>query len=206
MLNFLKARHALGSAALALGLCLLSSPAMADTLPSGDRTHGNAGIEPAYNFSDGTIVYLLTPERLAPLGPDNPLLNLPPSAISPMYLVVYPAGTPGVFNCMGVPGNCPDHDGAIAGVATGLESSVYGTDPTLVPGHDHLVAGRGTAGYNTARHVHIELFTSSAAVTHITMLSQLQAAWASGGLRDVDSGITFLAPIVSRASYLAGTP
>ncbi len=206
MLRSLRHRHVLGLAVVAVGLCLLPTTAIADTLPSGDRVHGKAGIEPAYNFSDGTIVYLLTPDRLAPLGPNNPLINLPSTAWSPMYLVVYPAGTPGIFNCMGVPGNCPDHDGAIAGVATSVEASVYGSDPALVPGHDHLVAGHGTENYNTARHVFVELFTSSAAVTHITTLAQLQAAWASGALKEVDTGITFLGSIVSRQSYLAGTP
>src|SRR2546429_7198336 len=54
-------------------------------------------------------------------------------AVAPLYLIVYPPGTPGTFNCMGAPGNCPDHGGVIAGVATQVMPSVYGTDPSAVP-------------------------------------------------------------------------
>ncbi len=190
---------------LALGsLGLLPSAVGADTLPSGERALGNATIEPAYNDFDGTIVYLLTPNRLAPLGPNNPINTVNTNAVAPLYLIVYPPGTPGIFNCMGVAGNCPDHGGVIAGVATSVEGSVYGSDPNLVPGHDHLVGMPHTGDFNVPWHVYVELFTSTSAVTHITTLAELQAAWASGGIREVDTGITFACAVVSRSAYLAG--
>src|SRR2546422_9923914 len=194
-------------------VCLFPLSALADSLPSGERTLGQTSIEPAYDDSTGTFVYLLTPERLAPLGPDNPINSVNPHAVAPLFLVVYPAGTAGTFNCMGVPGNCPDHSGAIAGAATAIMPSVYGTDPTAVPGHDHLVGIAKTGGdFNVPWRVFIELFTSKEAVTHITTLAQLEAAWTSGAIlatgsgKGIDTGITFVCAVVSEAAYMAGTP
>lgn len=194
------------AAAVVAAAGLFPMTGFAGTLPSGERTHGNVTIEPAYNDFDGSIVYLQTPNRLAPLGSNNPITNVNAHAVAPLYLIVYPPGTPGTFNCMGVPGNCPDHGGAIAGVATANMSSVYGTNPALVPGHDHLVGLPHTGDFNAAWHVYVELFTSSQAVTHITTLSALQTAWDTHSLMQLDSGITFLCAVVSEASYMAGTP
>jgi hypothetical protein len=191
---------------LAAIACLLPINVLADSLPSGERTHGNVSIEPAYNDFDGSIVYLLTPNRLAPLGPNNPINNVNSHAVAPLFLVVYPPGTPGTFNCMGVPGNCPDHSPTIAGVATSVEPGVYGTNPGAVPGHDHLVGVRPTGDFNVPWHVYIELFTSSTAVTHITTLSELEAAWSSGSILELDSGITFVCAVVSQHVYLGGSP
>jgi hypothetical protein len=192
---------------LAVGLLgLLPSTVGADALPSGERALGNATIEPAYDDFDGSIVYLLTPNRLAPLGANNPINKVNGNAVAPLYLIVYPPGTPGTLNCMGVPGNCPDHGGVIAGVATSVEGSVYGSDPNLVPGHDHLVGMPHTGDFNVPWHVWIVLFTSPSAVTHITTLSQLEAAKASGGITELDSGITFACSVVSRSAYEAGKP
>jgi hypothetical protein len=191
---------------LAAIACLLPINVLADSLPSGERTHGNVSIEPAYNDFDGSIIYLLTPNRLAPLGANNPINKVNSHAVAPLFLIVYPPGTPGVFNCMGVPGNCPDHAGAIAGVATSVMPGVYGTNAGAVPGHDHLVGVRPTGDFNVPWHVYIELFTSSTAVTHITTLSGLQAAWSSGSILELDSGITFVCAVVSERTYLAGTP
>lgn len=191
--------------ALAAIVAILPSTAAA-SLPSGERQLGNASIEPAYNDADGSIVYLLTPNRLAPLGPDNPINTVNAHAVAPLYLIVYPPKTQGVFNCMGVPGNCPDHAGVIAGVATSVRPDVYGTDATAVPGHDHLVGMPRTGDFNVPWHVYIELFTSSAAVSHITTLAELNSAWSTGALQQLDSGITFLCAVVSENAYLAGTP
>jgi hypothetical protein len=63
-----------------------------------------------------------------------------------------------------------------------------------------------TGDFNIAWHVYVELFNSQSAVTHITTLAQLQAAWSSGGLKELDSGITFVCSVVSEHAYLAGTP
>ena len=196
----------IGLTVAVLALAGIPSTVGADTLPSGERALGNATIEPAYDDFNGGIVYLLTPNRLAPLGANNPINKVNGNAVAPLYLIVYPPGTPGTLNCMGVPGNCPDHGGVIAGVATSVESSVYGTDPNLVPGHDHLVGMPHTGDFNVPWHVWIELFTSRSAVTHITTLAQLQAEWASGGIRELDSGITFACSVVSSSAYMAGKP
>lgn len=194
-------------------VCLFPLSALASSLPSGERTLGQVSIEPAYDDSTGNLVYLATPNRLAPLGSNNPINGVDPHAAAPLYIVVYPPGTEGTFNCMGVPGNCPDHNGVIAGVATGVEPNVYGTDPSTVPGHDHLVGVAPTGGdFNVPWHVYVELFTPGATVTHITTLAQLQAAWASGAIlqtasgQGIDTGITFACSVVSQGAYQAGTP
>lgn len=206
-------RNGLKRAAMVLAVCTVTAPvlALATDLPSGERYHGQTTVEPAYDDSNGNLVYLLTPNKLAPLG-SHPFGGNQHAA-APLYIVVYPPTTSGTFNCMGVPGNCPDHDATIAGVATAVENGTYGTDPTLVPGHDHLVGVASTGGdFNVPWHVYVELFTSPTAVTHITMLSQLQTAWASGAIlktasgQGVDTGITFICAAVPQSTYLAGQP
>ncbi|HKW58963.1 MAG TPA: hypothetical protein VJR46_04325 [Candidatus Dormibacteraeota bacterium] len=194
--------------ALASTLLFAAIPvsAAADSLPSGEHAHGRVTIEPAYDDFNGSIVYLQTPDRLAPLNPTQPINNVNSHAVAPLFLVVYPPGTPGTFNCMGNPGNCPDHDGAIAGVATAVMPDVYGTNATAVPGHDHLVGLPRTGDFNVPWHVYVELFTSTSAVRHITTLGQLQAAWSSGDLVELDSGITFLCPVVSARAYASSAP
>jgi len=190
---------------LAMSALLFQVNAFAAGLPTGERALGNATIEPAYNDYDGSVVYLLTPNRLAPLGPNNPINNVNPHAVAPLYLIVYPPGTAGTFNCMGVPGNCPDHAGAIAGLANSKEPLVY-TDASAVPGHDHLVGMPRTGDFNVAWRVFVELFKPGVTVTHITTLAQLKAAWSANSLDEVDTGITFVCSVVSEHAYLAGTP
>lgn len=206
---------AVGLGLLTAGVLTLSTSfATADTaLPSGERTLGHVSIEPAYDDSTGIPVYLATPARLAPLSQNNPINDVNSHAAAPLYIVVYPPGTAGTFDCMGVPGNCPDHDAVIAGVATSVEPTVYGTDASAVPGHDHLVGVASTGGdFNVPWHVYIEVFTSKKAVTHITTLALLKKAWESGAIektpsgQGVDTGITFVCAVVSRAEYQAGTP
>ena len=205
MRNLLTVKRVLFAFAF-VAICLFPFNALADTLPSGERSHGNVTIEPAYNDADGSIIYLQTPDHHAPLGPTNTTQQVNPHAVAPLYLIVYPAGTSGTFNCMGVPGNCPDHGGAIAGLAAGQMPSVYPV-AAAVPGHDHLVGVAKTGGdFNVAWHVYVELFTSTGAVHHITTLTDLNNTKDSGGLKEVDTGIVFLCTIVSESSYLAGTP
>lgn len=205
MRNPMTVKRVLISCGLA-ALCLFQFNAFADSLPSGERSHGDVTIEPAYDDTDGSIVYLQTPNHHAPLGPTNTTQQVNPHAVAPLYLIVYPAGTTGTFNCMGVPGNCPDHGGAIAGLAASVIPSVY-PSANAVPGHDHLVGVAKTGGdFNVAWRVYVELFTSTGAVHHITLLTDLNATKASGGVREVDTGIVFLCSIVSESSYLAGTP
>lgn len=205
MRKSLTVKRVLVSCGLA-ALCLFQFNAFADSLPSGERSHGDVTIEPAYNDADGSIVYLATPNHLAPLGPTNTIQQVNPHSVAPLYLIVYPAGTAGTFNCMGVPGNCPDHAGAIAGLAASVIPSVY-PSANAVPGHDHLVGVANTGGdFNVPWHVYVELFSSTAAVHHITLLTDLNSTKASGGLEEVDTGIVFLCAIVSESSYLAGAP
>jgi hypothetical protein len=199
-----KLRKGLKRAAMVLAVCTVTAPvlALATDLPSGERYHGQTRTEPAYDDSNGNLVYLLTPDN-APF----PANQVNSHAVAPLFLVVYPTGTKGTFNCMGVPGNCPDHDGLIAAAATGLEPGVYGTNPAAVPGHDHLVGVASTHGdFNVAWHVWVELFTGKTPITHITTLAGLDEAKGAGGILEVDSGITFLCSVVSRAAYMAGTP
>jgi hypothetical protein len=171
-------------------------------LPSGERVVGKAAVEPAYNAETGSLLYLLTPEK-APLPS-----KANGHATSPLYLVEYPPGsTVGTLNCMGVPGNCPDHDGTIAGVATGVMPSVYGSDPTQVPGHDHLVDPPGGQDWNVAWQVIVVLFTNSqAANTHLTTEAQIQQAVANGDAIEVDLGFAFNCSSVPAQLYWKGTP
>ena len=197
---------------LAAAAALTPIAAAADTSPTGERALGNATIEPAYNDFDGSTVFLLTPNRLAPLGAANPINGVNEHAVAPLYLVVYPPGTPGTFDCMGVPGNCPDHDGVIAGLATSVRPGVYGTIPAAVPGHDHLVGMPRTGDFNVPWHVYVQLFTDTSRVSHITTLAELRAAWASGAVdptpsgQGIDTGITFVCAVVSASAYAAATP
>lgn len=197
-------------AALMTGpVLLMASPGLSVATPTGERMVGNAlkghgaVIEPAYDYNNGELTYLLTPTG----APFPSKANA--HAVAPLYLVVYPSSYPGwTLNCMGVPGNCPDHDGQIAGAATAIMPSVYGTDPAAVPGHDHLVGSANTGGdFNVAWHVWVILFTNSAAAdTHITTLDALNGALDDGNAISVDSGITFNCNIVSSAVYARGVP
>src|SRR5262245_16673924 len=202
-------RKSLIPAAVAAALAIGAGPAQATSLPSGERFLGNASnghgavIEPAYDDATGALTYILTPTGAPFPSKANE------HAVAPLYIVVYPATYPGwTLSCMGVPGNCPDHDGLIAGAATAIEPGVYGTDPGAVPGHDHLIGLANSGGdWNVAWHVFVILFTNSqAADTHITTRGQLNAALASGDAISVDSGIVFNCSAVSAAAYWRGAP
>ena len=195
-----------------------NGPAVSD--PTGERAVGKAAIEPAYDDVTGGLVYILTPEK-APLP-----THADGHAIAPLYIVAYPPSSTAVtspehFNCEGVPGNCPDHDGLIAGVATNDgsnpnlpvgEPSVYGTKPALVPGHDHLLAPPASHGdFNIAWEVKEVLFTPKAVTdnvldTHITTESQLETLLNNGDVREIDLGFSFTCAVVSPATYAHGTP
>ncbi len=208
----LRPAAALGSAALLalLVACAQDTPsapataprlatAAAGALPSGERLVGQVSVEPAYDYNTGGLVYLGTP-IMSPF----PAKANAQHASAPLYLIEYPPGSnPGTLNCMGVPGNCPDHDGEVAGAATQIMPSVYGSDPTVGPGHDHLVAAASTGGdFNVAWEVHEILFTSAqAAQTHITTLTQLQYALTHGQAIDQDLGFAFNCNIVPASLY-----
>lgn len=194
--------------AAALGLAALvgASPAMAGGgLPTGERILGQSAIEPAYNDVTGNLVYLLTPVR----SPFPTHTNW--HSVAPLYLVEYPPSAEpgiGILNCMGVPGNCPDHDGIVAGVAVGAEPGVYGSNPGAVPGHDHLVGVASShEDFNVAWEVIEIVFTNSAAANHhLTTIAAVEAAEAAGDARPIDLGFAFHCSIVSAAAYNSGTP
>jgi hypothetical protein len=186
--------------AFGMAAVLGASPVAASGIPTGETLLGTSLIEPAYNDITGNIIYLLTPQK-SPFP-----THTSTHAVAPLWLVEYPVGsTVGTLNCMGVPGNCPDHDGAVAGAAAGIMPSVYGAGTI---GHDHLVAPPGRAGdFNVAWEVVEVLFTSNAAAnTHLTTLAAVNSAIASGNAIAVDLGFAFHCSVVPAAAYNAGAP
>lgn len=205
---FRTVRTVVSLGAAVLGLWIATAPAFASgTEPTGERMHGQSAIEPAYDYMTGQLVYLQTPINIS--TPPNST-NTNPRAVAPLYLVMYPPGSTVLanhnLNCMGVPGNCPDHDGVVAGIATQVMSGVYGNNPAVVPGHDHLVGVANTGGdFNVAWEVWEVLFTNSAAANHhITTLAELDAATGSGNAIKFDLGFNFHCSIVSAAAYNHG--
>jgi hypothetical protein len=193
---------------------LAASAAAAGPLPSGERIiggHGAVGgavVEPVYDDMTGAIRYVSTPR-----GTPDPVKSNP-RASAPFYLPVYPVGsTIGVaLNCEHLPENCPDHGGAVAGLAQAFEPGVYGEG---VLGHDHLMAGPGSHGdFNVAWVPTLVLFTNSAAAnTHVTTLAQLEALRESGDVIEVPlngtnglPNLTFHCSVVSAAVYEHGSP
>lgn len=178
-----------------------ASAAAAGSLPSGERMIGQASVEPVYNDMTGRIAFVSTPVKAPNPVPANPV------SWAPIYLPVYPTGsTVGTLNCMGVPGNCPDHDGIIAGAAMGIVPSVYGAG---VIGHDHLLAPPASGGdFNIAWEPVLVLFTSSeAANEHVTTLAQINALVASGQAIEISiPPATFLCAVVPAVVYWNGTP
>lgn len=190
-----------GTVALALTLAGGAAPVGAAGVPSGERMVGQSSIEPVYDDMTGAIAYVSTPIHIP-----SPI-HTNPRAWAPFYLPVYPTGsTVGTLNCMGVPGNCPDHDGIIAGAAMGIMPGVYGGG---VIGHDHLMAGPGSGGdFNIAWEPVLVLFTSTAAANeHITTLAQIDAALARHDVIEVPiAPATFHCSVVPAVVYEHGTP
>ncbi len=186
-------------------LAMGAAPASAAT-PSGERMHGQSSIEPVYDDMTGAVAFVSTPIHVTDPVHTNP------HAWAPFYLPVYPTGsTVGTLDCMGIPGNCPDHDGFVAGVAVLAMPSVYGDG---VIGHDHLMASPGSGGdFNIAWQPVLVLFTSKAAANeHITTLAQLNAAVGRGAAIEVWTGVngapnlTFHCSVVPAVAYWNGAP
>jgi hypothetical protein len=184
-------------------------PQVQTGVPSGEHVVGNAAIEPAYNADTGELMYLLTPEKVPLPSKANG------HATSPLYLVEYPAGSTaaggGHFNCEGVPGNCPDHDGAVAGAAVQVMPAVYGTDPTTVLGHDHIADPPGKPDFNIAWEVIEVLFTPKALTddavnTRLTTDTAVKAAVQAGDAIEVDLGFAFNCSVVPASLYWKGAP
>jgi len=197
---------AAGSTGLAASRAMIPAASGAAT---GERLVGNAAVEPAYNADTGELMYLLTPIK-APL-PSHANAH----AVSPLYIVEYPAGSTaagdGHFNCEGVPGNCPDHAGDLAGVAVANMQSVYGDDPTKVPGHDHIGDPPGKPDFNVAWEVVVVLFTDQAVTdgavnNRLTTDAQIDAAVEAGDAITIDLGFAFNCSVVPESLYWRGTP
>lgn len=198
---------------IALVVAVPPAAAVADTLPTGEVTFGQSTVEPAYNDIDGTIIYLLTPNK----AHENANFT---HAVAPLYLIMYPksAGpTIGTVNCKHQPmDNCPDHGPLVAGLAMAAVPSVYGADVGGVGaggvwGHDHLVAAPpsppATGDFNIAWEPVAVLFTSPEAVTHITTMSQLNSAFAAGSVITIPlPAATFHCSVTAVATYRNGTP
>jgi hypothetical protein len=172
--------------------------------------HGSIGgtvLEPVYDDMTGQIRYVSTPR-----GTPNPV-NSNPVATAPFYLPVYPVGASvPTLNCQDVPvENCPDHGPAVAAAAKAIDPGVYSGG---VLGHDHLMAGPGSHGdFNVAWVPTLVLFTSRAAITHITTLAQLNGLIASGAVFTVPlngtngtPNLTFHCSVVTAAVYAQGVP
>jgi hypothetical protein len=83
---------------------------------------------------------------------------------------------------------------------------VYGPRGGVL-GHDHIAGVRPDGDFNVIWEPVLVLFTSKAAVTHLTTVAQVQAAFKSG------AAFPFAVPskdfhcsIVSAAAYARGTP
>ena len=188
--------------ALALSVSLGAGSISATSLPSGEVKLGQTVIEPAYDDTTGTLVYLSTPMH-AVVHP-NFAHN-----VAPIYLPMYPVGsTVGTLNCMDIPvENCPDHGALIAGLAGFVKpNGVYSGG---VLGHDHLVGIAATGGdFNILWEPVLVLFTNAdAANQHVTTLTQIEAALASHNAIAIPlPPATFPCSVVSGAAYARGIP
>lgn len=183
-----------------------------DPLPAVGHFAGGGGtIESAYDDTTGNLIYIQTPNnaKVHPAKKIDPSTGYPVN-VAPLYLPVYPTGVgidPSTLNCLDQPAdNCPDHGPALAFVAMGAVSSVYGDG---VLGHDHLLGIASTGGdFNFIWEPVLVLFTNKeAASTHYTTYAQIQAVEAAGGAFEVPlPQLDFNCARVSAAAYWRGTP
>ena len=180
---------------------------------SGQRAIGKTTVEPAVDDSNGSTVYLLTPDNVPLPSQSNP------RASAPLYLVMYPTTSTidaTTLNCQ--PNNC-DHTNVLPFPAPGYTNGA-GACPNfgfpsggcaLVKGHDHLIGMPHTGDFNIAWHVYLVVFTpkgvgDGAINTRVLTLMQVSSLVAAGDAFLVDTPITFNCSAVSEAVYLSGTP
>jgi hypothetical protein len=204
-------------AAIAVGLVVAVVTATASATPpsvpwqTGMVAKGNTTIEPAVNDTDGSQVFLLTPNG-SPFFQATQESPIPPPPFSnvsaPLYLVTYPLGSTADA---GQPFNCYTEGFFQAGLP-------YNCDHAQIPGvkgHDHLVGVPGSqklgGDYNVQWHVLATFFTpkgmgDGAMNVRIHTLDQLQAAQANGDVSGfVDTGIYFDCSAVSSGPYMASS-
>jgi hypothetical protein len=207
--------------------------------PSGQRLYGNSSwdpvslsfvggggaIEPAFDDSTGTIVYLRTPNhtqnaknlpgKMVPFGDLGFSL---PINVAPIFLPVYPVGSnidPTTLNCDHVaplnpgPGtgdNCIDHGNLVAAAAVGSGLPAYAGG---VLGHDHLVGIAKTGGdFNVLWEPVLVLFKNvNPTQERITMLSQIEDAYHAGTIILAPApSLTFHCSAEGSAAYDKATP
>ena len=182
---------------------------------AGHFVGGGATIEPAIDYSTGSLTYIQTPNnaKVHPAKKIDPATGLPVN-VAPLYLVVYPKGfvdpsaTAPPLNCLHLPAdNCPDHGNLVAGgaeqFAQAVGSTVY-ADAGGVAGHDHLIGVASTGGdFNVIWEPVIVVFNTAAAVHRITTLSDLN----SSNVSELPlPALDFNCAVVSAAAYNRGTP
>ena len=206
---------------LAVALVVAAAPsiARASVVPwqSGMRAVGNgATIEPAVNDTNGSQVFLITPNN-SPFydGSANPGAPPPPPfnhVNAPLYLVTYPLASTVDTSPGASPLNCYTEGFFTAGLPyTCNHAQIPG-----VKGHDHLVGVPGStkAGgdFNVQWHVLATFFTpqgiaDGAMNTRILTLAQLEAAQAKGDVTGfVDTHIYFDCSVVASPVYMGATP
>ena len=187
----------------------------ANSQQTGQRFYGQVTVEPAVNDSDGSVVYLLTPN-------DAPFpSNADAAATAPLYLVVYPLSSTipaDQLNCQ--PTNCdhanvlpfPNSDyGALTGKDKACTDFNGGNACSSVKGHDHLVGIAPTQGdFNVAWSVKLVFFTpagfSSGKINErVTTLEQLTALWKAGDVMVAPTPILFNCSSTSERTYEIGT-
>jgi hypothetical protein len=184
---------------------------------TGFFTGGGGTIEPAYDDTTGTLVYLSTPNNAhvnlnAPLDTSTGM----PRNVAPIYLPVYPVASgidPASLNCAHIPvDNCPDHGPIVAGAVSALPAYASG-----VAGHDHLVGIASTGGdFNILWEPVLVIFTTKGCTvadpacnshTRILTLDQINTAVANQTAFLVPlPQLTFHCSSVSAAAYSRATP
>jgi hypothetical protein len=166
---------------------------------------GGGTIEPAYNDTTGTLIYLQTPNN-AHVHPNN-------HNVAPLYLPVYPVGSnidESSLNCQHYgANNCPDHGFIVADVAmTYPDPKVQAVYSGGVLGHDHLAGIASSGGdFNVIWEPTLVLFKSMSAVQHITTLAEINAAVNAGNAVLVPlPQADFHCSVVSAAAYARETP
>lgn len=187
----------------------------AQTVDTGQVALGQSTVEPAFNDANGSVIYLLTPDK----SPFPSKANS--TATAPLYLVVYPLNSTidaSTLNC--TPTNCdhanvlpfPDPDyGALPGNSTACTDFNGGNPCSLVKGHDHLVGVPPTGDFNVAWSVKLVFFTSAGFADHaintrVTTAAQIWALVQSGDAVVADTPIVFNCSRVSSVTYDRGTP
>lgn len=207
MIGFPSNSRVASSAALALAFLLSAAFATAaDTLPTGERRLGRSVLEPAYNDLDGSLTYLLTPEKSRDGASER--------TGAPLYVILYPtavAGAIGTVSCQHQPmDNCPDHGPALSGLAQSVVPDVYADG---VWGHDHIFTappGTPSSGGDfsvTWIPVAVLFKDTASAFNHITTLAQLDAAISAGEVLTIPlPAAAFHGSPVAAASYDRATP